>query len=228
MQLFKAIGIEVEKDKDGFLTLSHYSSHLRYDEKNKCYVSEPDPFHSKVPYLKLPYFIKCGIDENRLLEKVKRIKGNADFNNCYAHVLENLESIDGNVKFHYSRIEDLPKLKRIGGNADFTMSHVKTMGNLESVEGDVTIVDSELSRLGDKFKRIGGNAVFDFPLTDLGGIEYIGGDVISHWSLNVANRLKNIKIDGKADIFQPEISDEERIRKHESIMRDSAILLGNY
>ena len=74
--IYKYFGIEVEEDKDGYLTIS------KYEQPSDDYT-----------------FQDLGIDENKLFKKVKTIKGNADFKNSQVTNLENLEVIGGNADF---------------------------------------------------------------------------------------------------------------------------------
>ena len=107
--IFNYFGIDAEYDKDGYLTISEFKV----------------PFHNYT-------FNDLGIDENKLFEKIKTIKGKAIFKN--------------------SQVTNLGNLQSVGGDADFCESQVTDLGNLVSIGGDVFIVNSLLSM--EDFKGI--------------------------------------------------------------------------
>ena len=78
--IYNYFGIDVEEDKDGYLTISKYKQ-PSYDYT----------------------FEDLGIDENKLFKKVKQIKGDANFYKSQITDLENLESIGGDAKFEKFR-----------------------------------------------------------------------------------------------------------------------------
>ncbi len=151
--IYRCLGIEVEEDKDGYLTI------FEYEQQSEDYT-----------------FKDLGINENKLLEKVKKIENDADFYDSEVTNLKNLEVIDGNANFCHSKITDLGNLKKIGGNACFYASQVTNLENLQTIDGNADFSDSQV--------------------TDLGNLEKIGGDVYIKNSPLTVEDFKNIKIDG--------------------------------
>ena len=173
-EIFKAIGIDVTRDKNGYLTLSEYKQPCEY----YCTFSD------------------LGIDENELFKDVKRITGDALFCSSDLKSLHNLERIDGDANFRgskitslnnlshiggdalfdgeYCQVVDTGNLKYIGGDARFSGSKIKDLKNIEEIGGNAHFYSSEVENLG-KLKKINGNANFyNTILKSLGNLEYIG------------------------------------------------------
>ena len=152
-KIFNLCGIKTQKDKDGLLTISAY--------------------HDPVEYLIT--FENLGINQDKLLEKVKRIDGNTTFKGCSLTSLGSLESIGGYANFSASDLASLGKLKTIEGSASFLNSNLTSLDNLETIGGDA-FFNSDITSLG-KLKTIGGDAHFrNSKLTSLDNLETIGGD----------------------------------------------------
>lgn len=92
--IFEYFGFKVKEDDQRFLTISYYK--------------QPSDLFT---------FEDCGIDENALFEKVKRIESYAYFNNSQITNLNNLKSIGWDAHFGNSKVTSLGKLESIGGNA---------------------------------------------------------------------------------------------------------------
>ena len=171
--IYKYFGIEVEEDKDGYLTIS------KYEQPSDDYT-----------------FKDLGIDENKLFEKVKKIEKNADF--CYSQItnLNNLKYIGWAAYFCDSRITDLENLEYIGENANFKFSRVTNLGNLKNIGGYAYFSDSNITDLGN-LTRIGWSAYFsDSKVTDLGHLKRIGEDAYIENSPLTIEDFKNVKIGG--------------------------------
>ena len=151
--ILEYFNFEVEDiDENGLLTISKYW--------------QPDGFT----------YADCGIDENKLFEKVKKISRNAEFRGSKVTNLGNLQSIGGDALFTHSPITNLGKLQLIGGVADLHLSLITDLGNLQSIGGDAWFNSSKLTNLGN-LQSIGGNAWFTHsPITDLGNLQSIGGN----------------------------------------------------
>lgn len=179
--IFWYLCIDVEKDKDGFLTISEYK--------------QPNQIFS---------FKDVGIDEEKLFAKVKKIKGDANFVGSSLKSLGNLEYVGGNLVLG-SQILDLGNLKEVGG--DFSnycgigsykgLCNIKTLGGLKKIGGDMHFYDSRLESLGDlefvgkslhlneskKLKSLDNLKkvceslyLTDSGVEDLGDLEYVGSD----------------------------------------------------
>ena len=181
--IYKYFGIEVEEDKDGYLTI------FEYEQPSEDYT-----------------FQDLGIDENKLLEKVKKIEGDADFYNSEVTNLKNLEVIDGSANFCHSKITDLGTLEKIGGHAYFFNSQVTNLGNLKTIEADADFSDSQVTDLGN-LQTIGGDANFrGSQITNLANLETIGGNAYFNYS-QITN-LANLEfIGGNADFRNSQITD---------------------
>lgn len=119
--IFEYFGIKVEEvDKNGFLTISKY-----------C---QPKDFT----------YADCGIDENKLFGKVKKISRNAEFSGSKVTNLGNLQSIGGYANFYLSPITNLGDLQSIGGNTWFGESLITELGKIQSIGGNVYLKNSRI------------------------------------------------------------------------------------
>ena len=171
--IFWYLGVDVKKDKDGFLTLSEYR--------------QPNQF------LK---FKDVGIDEEKLFANVKKIEGDANFVDSSLKSLGQLNSVGGNLILGV-QIEDLGDLKEVGKDFGANNSKIKTLGKLKSIGGHLHARSSKLESLGDlvfigknlqledtknifslgKLKRVDKDVFLTGSnVTDLGELEYIGED----------------------------------------------------
>ena len=189
-KIFNLCRIKTKKDKDGLLTISAY--------------------HPPVEYLLT--FNNLGINPDKLLEKVKRIDGDANFGGDYLTSLGSLESIGGCAIFNASDITSLGKLKTIEGSANFMNSNLTSLDNLETIGGnayfnenitslgklktiggDADFSNSKLTSL-DNLETIGGDAYFDrSQITDLGKLKYVGGVIYRKNSNLQYSDIKNLE-----------------------------------
>ena len=175
-RIYEYFGVEVEADKSGLLTISEYRQPL-----------------SDITYSDI------GIDENKLFERVKTIKGNADFSDSLITDLGNLKLIGGNANFRYSQVIDLGQLKSIGGNVRFSNSQVSNLGNLESIGRDAWFSNSQVRNLGN-LKSIGRDVWFtNSQVRNLGNLKSIGGD--ADFSASQVIDLGNLKSIGRNAYF---------------------------
>ena len=175
-RIYEYFGVEVEADKSGLLTISEYRQPL-----------------SDITYSDI------GIDENKLFERVKTIKGNADFSDSLITDLGNLKLIGGNANFRYSQVIDLGQLKSIGGNVRFSNSQVSNLGNLESIGRDAWFSNSQVRNLGN-LKSIGRDVWFtNSQVRHLGNLKSIGGD--ADFSASQVIDLGNLKSIGRNAYF---------------------------
>ena len=138
--IYRYFGIDVDEDKEGYLTISAYKQ-PSYDYT----------------------FEDLGMDENKLFEKVKYIKGNANFYRSRIENLGSIESIGMDADFSASQITNLGNLKSIGGDADFKNSKITALGNLESIGEDVYIRCSKLKQKDFANIKVGGTIRKDYP-----------------------------------------------------------------
>ena len=175
-RIYEYFGVEVEADKSGLLTISEYRQPL-----------------SDITYSDI------GIDENKLFERVKTIKGNADFSDSLITDLGNLKLIGGNANFRYSQVIDLGQLKSIGGNVRFSNSQVSNLGNLESIGRDAWFSNSQVRNLGN-LKSIGRDVWFtNSQVRNLVNLKSIGGD--ADFSASQVIDLGNLKSIGRNAYF---------------------------
>ena len=138
--IYRYFGIDVDEDKEGYLTISAYKQ-PSYDYT----------------------FEDLGMDENKLFEKVKYIKGNANFYRSRIENLGSIESIGMDADFSASQITNLGNLKSIDGDADFKNSKITALGNLESIGEDVYIRCSKLKQKDFANIKVGGTIRKDYP-----------------------------------------------------------------
>lgn len=195
-EIFFALGIDVKKDKDGFLTISKY-----------C---QPSRFIT---------FKDIGVDEEKMLKKIKCIEGNASFENSTLKSLHSVESIGGYLVLG-ENIEDLGNLKGVGGDFCDIQSNIKTLGKVDSIGGDLTLGENiedlgnlnfvggdakfdytkKLRSLGN-LKRVGGNLwLKESKVSDLGDLRHIGGDL---WLNNLVTDVSKLKFVGEYIYHKP-------------------------
>ncbi len=120
---------------------------------------------------------ELGVNENKLLKDVVKIKGWARFEDSTATDLSKLEYIGGDVYFNKrSHITDLSNLKYIRGNAEFEKSKVNDLSSLEYIGGNANFKGTDVTDLGN-LRRVDGNAYFSHAkVTNLSRLEYVGED----------------------------------------------------
>ena len=118
-RIYKYFGIEVEEDKNRYLTISKYK--------------QPADYYT---------FKDLGIDENKLFKKITKIKAHADFNNSHVTDLGNVKFIGAYADFSNSQVTNLGNLEFIGRDADFRNSRVTNLGNLATIGGNAYIKNS--------------------------------------------------------------------------------------
>ena len=187
-EILEAFNMKVEEDKSGMLTVKG---------------------DYRIPIYRGPYFTLAdlGINENRLLKKIKKIEGDANFEDSKLTSLENLEYIGGNVRFNNSEITNLGKLKEIRGNADFRNAKIENLENLKVIGKDAYFGHSDISSLGN-LEYIGGGADFKYSklLNNLGNLKYIGEN--ADFSYSEITSLKNLEyIGGSVNFNNSKIND---------------------
>ena len=170
--IYEYFEISVQEDKDGYLTISKY---------------EPPPYCT---------FEDLGIDENKLLEKVRIIKHCAYFRDSQATSLTNLETIGAEADFTDSKISDLRNLKSIGANAFFSFSKITDLPSLESIGVDANFAFSKITDL-PSLEVIGGSVGFrDSLVANIGKLKCIGGIAYIENSPLVVEDFNNVEVRG--------------------------------
>ena len=172
-KIFELCGIKTQKDKDGFLIISEYH--------------QPSDYHT---------FAMFGIDENKLLEKVKKIKGDADFSNSNLRTLEYIESIEGSANFQDSNIKSLGKLKYISKDINLAGTNIKDLGSLKKIGGDAYLHNSKVESLKN-LEYVGSNLnLSSSNIKNLGNLLYVGGTLnIESTTLKNLGKLKYVGVD---------------------------------
>ena len=172
-------GIEVEKDEEGMLTLSHYD--------------QPDEDTT---------FADLGIDENEMFKHIRKITGNANLENCKATSLGSITEIEGDAVFYHSAIESLGNLETIGQDADFQYSVVASLGKLKTIGNNAIFASSQITDL-QNLESIGGDADFrDTQIESFGKLK----EIMRHVYINsddIEDKLKDILICG--DVINDEM-----------------------
>ena len=176
-KIFNYFNIKCEKDKDGLLIIDRFE--------------QPDKYYT---------FKDLGINENKLLENVKTITGNADFEECSAIELKNLRHIGKDAYFSDSKIKKLDMLENIDGDAVFTNSRIKSLNKLKRIGKNADFSKSNVTDLGE-LVYIGESANFSrSPVTDLNNLQYIGWNV--KFMNSLITSLKHLKEIGGSVRFE--------------------------
>lgn len=215
-EIFESIGIDVKKDEQGLLTLSHYSHpELLYDKKRGIYDISEEP---KIRYFwpegfERIKFSNCGIDVNELFKNVKEIKGNAKFEGTEVTSLPNLAKIGGNADFRWTKVESLPKLAEIGGSLDVDkFVKIKSLPNLKKIGEHA---DLRFSPIEDfpKLEEIGGHGLFDYSkiksLPNLKTIRLNG----NFYGTRIESLPNLTEIGGNADFRMTKIKNLDKIKR---------------
>ena len=158
-KIFEIMDIKYKKDKDGLYIISHY----------------------KTDFTDGDFTIQdLGFKESKILDRVKEIKGDANFAGSNLHIFKTLKKISGDANLNMSQIENLGSLEEVGGRLFFSKS-IKDLGNLRKIGGDFNDYGHKLKSL-QNVEEIGGdvrieeciNPVFD----DFGKLKKIGGALI--------------------------------------------------
>ena len=157
--IFNYFGIDAKEDKEGYLTIS------KYEQPSSNFT-----------------FNDLGIDENKMLDKVKIIDGDGVFTNSMVTVLRNLEYIGGTAVFDNSFVTDLSNLESIGEWAFFRHSRIKDLLKLKYIGKSAYLQNSRIANLsnleyigGDAYIRNSSLTVDDFKNVDMKGSIYIRG-----------------------------------------------------
>lgn len=149
-------GVITEEDVDGMLTIANFD------------------------VLKLISSIKgsLGIDPDicKLLKKIKKINGYANFGCFNINSLENLEEINGDAYFGYSLIEDFGKLKTITGNAVFINAKLKTDFSIRDIGGNLDLNGSDIIDTG-YLENVGGNLYLSTGTNSVKNLRNVNGDI---------------------------------------------------
>lgn len=149
--IFKYFNIDVKEDDEGFLILS------KYEQPSSDFT-----------------FANLGIDENKLLENVKYINGNADLRNSQVNSLPNLMLVKGALNIANSKIVSMANLTYVGLFANFADSKIKEVPKLKSVGHDIILIDSQVKSIPN-LEVIGRDADFDeVKIEDLPKLKKIG------------------------------------------------------
>ena len=149
--ILKYFNIDVKEDDEGFLILS------KYEQPSSDFT-----------------FANLGIDENKLLENVKYINGNADLRNSQVNSLPNLMLVKGALNIANSKIVSMPNLTYVGLFANFADSKIKEVPKLKSVGHDIILIDSQVKSIPN-LEVIGRDADFDeVKIEDLPKLKKIG------------------------------------------------------
>lgn len=118
-----------------------------------------------------------GVDENKLLKRIKEINGYCDMTHSDASDLGEVRKINGYLKLAHSKLTDLGKLEHVE-SIDFGNSKIKSLGNLKSIGSNAIFTNSNVTDLG-QLRYIGGNADFsNSKMKSLGKLEIIRGNAI--------------------------------------------------
>ncbi len=167
-------------------------------------------------------FSDLGIDENRLLNCISEIRGDAiledssaqslgnvryiggDLDCCNSHLISTgeLEKIGGELNLNNSHIKSTGKIKVIGGNAHFERSYITNLNNIETVGGNLYL-NPNTTTLG-KLKTIGRDVSFNVKHLSLGDLEKIGGDAYVGEGVTSLGALK--EVGGEIDLTDSQIT----------------------
>jgi len=177
-EMLAMAGIACLQDKDGMYTLVNY-----FQPNTTVTLSD------------------LGIDENKLLKRVKAIHGIGEFERSEATSLGSVKKIDGNALMACSKLKSLGNLEEVSGDLVLSFSDVKDLGNLRTVRGKADFGYTKLKDLGN-LRFIGKDAWFpNSDISDLGALERIGGDAIFTGNKKIKS-LKNLESIGGNGLFR--------------------------
>ena len=152
--VFNSLGIEAKTLDDGMVEISEYK------QLGKNF-----------------NFADLDIKENDLFKHVRKIVGDANFENTQVSDLGQLQEIGGDADFKYSQVINLGQLKKIEGSVWFNNSQIRKLGQLQKIYGSAWFNNSQVRELG-QLQEIGGWADFrNSQIRDLGQLRKIKKDV---------------------------------------------------
>ena len=169
--ILRYFGIGFQKDEHGNLTISHYSQ----------------PSNDLT-------FKDFGVNEEKLIERVRTIEGDGDFKRTSLDSTKNVKHILGNCDVSRSRIKRFSRLTDIEGNLEAQNSLLKDFGNLEKIGGSANCAFSPLNNM-NALKYVGGDLDLTgcYNLKSLGNLQHVGGDLyISDTEVTKAKNLKHV------------------------------------
>lgn len=204
-KILPIFGVEVIKDENGNLILSHYSSVFEYN------MTLDD----------------IGLKEEDLFKKVIKINGDANFRRSKLNNLGVLEEIGGDAHFHESEITSLANLRKIGQDVTFSdEDKIKSLGALEYIGRHARFDDNHYLTSLENIKEIGGVLEIseDSKISSLGELEKAKGIRINNkkihslgnieyipWSLEIRSSsirdLGKLKSVGCGASFPPTLTD---------------------
>lgn len=153
-EIFNKMGIETEEDENGKLTISHYNQ----------------------PSQRVT-FADLGIDEEKLMENVKEVKGNANFNKTSLKNIDSLEKVGGNANIMGTTVKSMKSLKEVGGIAQFNDSLIEELPNLKSVGAMANMSRTRVTEL-PALEVVDGNLdLQNSPITAMPALKKVKGDV---------------------------------------------------
>lgn len=218
---------DVKTIDDAIKILKYLDTNPRLNNDNTLTISSYGQGRILVAHLS-----DLGIKENDLFKYIKKINGNANFENTEVTNLGNLEYIGKNASFEGSRIENLGNLQVIGGDANFECSKLTSLNKLNCIKGSANFEYSMVEDLGElleiglnanfknsqiktlgKLEEIKRNADFsNSEINDIGNLEIIGNNAI--FSNSKITNLKNLEtIGGNADFQYSDVSNLSQLKK---------------
>ena len=152
--IFKKMGIEADKDENGKLTISHYNQ----------------------PSQRVT-FADLGVDEEKLMENVKEVKGDANFQRTSLKTIDGVEKVGGTVNLIGTTVKSMKNLKEIGGVAQMNDSLIEDLSSLKSVGAMANLSRTKVTELPALEKVEGNLDLQDSPITSMPNLKKVKGDV---------------------------------------------------
>ena len=154
VEIFNRLGMEAEADEEGNITLSHYSQPA-----------------------KTVTFADMGIDEAKLMENVKEIKGDANFDRTSLTSVDSLQKVGGKLNTMHTKIKSMKNLEEIGGIAQMNNSLIEELPKLKSVGAMASMSSTKLKEL-PALEVVNGNLdLQNTPIEKMPALKKVKGDV---------------------------------------------------
>lgn len=153
-EIFNALGIETEKDDNGKLSLSHYK--------------QPG---------NMVTFKDLGYDESKLMENVKEIKGDANFQKTSLTSIDSLEKVGGKLDITFTKVKSMKNLKEVGTIAQCNNSLIEELPSLKTVGAMAQLSNTRIKEL-PALETVNGNLdLQNTPIEKMPALKSVKGDV---------------------------------------------------
>lgn len=156
-ETFDKLGIDYTEDKNGRLTISHFSTPYKYNIEGT----------KKSPEV---YPCDLELDVDKLMCNVVRIERNANFQRMEFSPFKTLRYIGGNLNCNRSKVKSLGSLEKVEGSIFARNSALENLGNLKEASV-VSLISSKNLKSISNLKRVNYISLMGTQVSNVSGLE---------------------------------------------------------